>query len=60
LTSINGEKAIDSQLPGGDRTLLAEVTVMEHTVVPEPNHKKKKGEKKEKKNPLTDQQAPTL
>lgn len=53
MTSINGEKAIDSQLPGADRRLLAEVAVMVEThgcSGPESQKKRKaKKRKREKK-----------
>jgi hypothetical protein len=49
LTSINGEKAIDSQLPGADRRLLAEVAVMVETHgCSGPESQKKRRQKKEK------------
>lgn len=52
MTSINGEKAIDSQLPGADRRLLAEEAVMVEThgcSGPESQKKEGKKRKREKK-----------
>jgi hypothetical protein len=58
LTSINGEKAIDSQLPGADRRLLAEVAVavmVETHGCSGPESQKKEGKKRKrekKRKPL--------